>query len=104
MKVKALNNYVIVELKKQTTTTTKTKSGLYLMNQEKTDMTRDGDKVVTTEVTVVDVGPKADVDLKPGDVVSLNFFELQILPEVDGHIYGAILDKEIKAKYVKEGD
>lgn len=100
MAAKALNNYVVVEMKKQTTTTTKTKSGIYLMNQEKTDMTKDGDKVITTEVTVVDVGPKADIDLKPGDKVALNYFELQILPEVEGHIYGVILDKEIKVKYV----
>ena len=54
--MKALKNYVIVELKKQTTTTTKTKSGIYVLNQEKTDTTRDGDKVVTTDVTVIDVG------------------------------------------------
>ena len=95
----ALKNYVIVELKKQTTTTTKTKSGIYVLNQEKTDTTRDGDKVVTTDVTVIDVGPEANKELKIGDHVALNYFELQVLPEKDDHIYGVIKDEEIKLVY-----
>lgn len=97
--MKALKNYVIVEMKKQTTTTTQTKSGLYVLNQEKTDTTKDGDKVVTTEVTVVDVGPEANKDIKVGDKVALNYYELQILPERDGHIYGVIKDEEVKVVY-----
>lgn len=97
--MKALKNYVIVEMKKQTTTTTQTKSGLYVLNQEKTDTTKDGDKVVTTEVTVVDVGPEANASLKVGDHVALNYYELQVLPERDGHIYGVIKDEEIKVVY-----
>ena len=97
--MKALSNYVIVEMKKQTTTTTQTKSGLYVLNQEKTDTTKDGDKVVTTEVTVVDVGPEANKDIKVGDHVALNYYELQILPERDGHIYGVIRDEEIKVVF-----
>lgn len=97
--MKALGNYVIVEMKKQTTTTTQTKSGLYVLNQEKTDTTKDGDKVVTTEVTVVDVGPESNKDIKVGDKVALNYYELQILPERDGHIYGVIKDEEIKVVY-----
>lgn len=97
--MKALSNYVIVEMKKQTTTPTKTKSGIYLMNQEKTDTTKDGDKVVTTEVTVVDVGPEANKEIKVGDHVALNYYELQILPEKEGHIYGVIKDEEIKIVY-----
>lgn len=97
--MKALSNYVIVEMKKQTTTTTQTKSGLYVLNQEKTDTTKDGDKVVTTEVTVVDVGPEANKDIKVGDKVALNYYELQILPERDGHIYGVIKDEEVKVVY-----
>lgn len=36
----------------------------------------EGDKVVTTEVTVVDVGPEANVALKAGDKVALNYYEL----------------------------
>lgn len=59
----------------------------------------EGDKVVTTEVTVVDVGPEANVALKAGDKVALNYYELQILPERDGHIYGVIKDEEIKVVY-----
>ena len=59
----------------------------------------EGDKVVTTEVTVVDVGPEANVVLKAGDKVALNYYELQILPERDGHIYGVIKDEEIKVVY-----
>ena len=43
--MKALGRYVIVEMKKQETTTKKTASGLYVLNQEKTDTTKDGDKV-----------------------------------------------------------
>lgn len=97
--MKALGSYVIVELKKQTTTTTQTKSGLYVLNQEKTDTTKDGDKVVTTEVTVIDVGPDVKVDIKVGDKVALNYYELQVLPERDGHIYGVIKDEEIKLVY-----
>lgn len=97
--MKALSNYVIVEMKKQTTTPTKTKSGIYLMNQEKTDTTKDGDKVVTTEVTVVDVGPEANKEINIGDKVALNYYELQILPEMDGHIYGVIKDEEVKVVY-----
>ena len=97
--MKALSNYVIVEMKKQTTTTTQTKSGLYVLNQEKTDTTKDGDKVVTTEVTVVDVGPEANKEIKVGDKVALNYYELQILPERDGHIYGVIKDGEVKVVY-----
>lgn len=97
--MRALSNYVIVEMKKQTTTTTQTKSGLYVLNQEKTDTTKDGDKVVTTEVTVVDVGPEANKDIKVGDKVALNYYELQILPERDGHIYGVIKDEEVKVVY-----
>ncbi len=97
--MKALKNYVIVEMKKQTTTTTQTKSGLYVLNQEKTDTTKDGDKVITTEVTVVDVGPEANKDIKVGDKVALNYYELQILPERDGHIYGVIKDEEVKVVY-----
>lgn len=97
--MKALSRYVIVEMKKQTTTTTQTKSGLYVLNQEKTDTTKDGDKVVTTEVTVVDVGPDANKDIKVGDKVALNYYELQILPERDGHIYGVIKDEEVKVVY-----
>ena len=97
--MKALGNYVIVELKKQTTTTTQTKSGIYVLNQEKTDTTKDGDKIVTTEVTVVDVGPDVKVDIKKGDAVALNYYELQVLPEKDGHIYGVIKDEEVKLVY-----
>lgn len=97
--MKALGRYVIVEMKKQETTTKKTASGLYVLNQEKTDTTKDGDKVVTTEVTVIDVGPDAKVDVKPQDHVALNYYELQILPEKDGHIYGVIKDEEIKVVY-----
>lgn len=97
--MKALANYVIVELRKETTTTTKTKSGLYILNQEKTDTTKDGDKVVTTEVTVVEIGPNVKVDLKVGDKVALNYYELQILPEKDGKIYGVIEDSEIKVVF-----
>jgi len=97
--MRALSNYVIVEMKKQETTTKKTASGLYVLNQEKTDTTKDGDKVVTTEVTVIDVGPDANKEIKVGDKVALNYYELQILPEKDGHIYGVIQDKEIKVVY-----
>ena len=97
--MKAVGRYVIVEMKKQTTTPTKTKSGIYLMNQEKTDTTKDGDKVVTTEVTVVDVGPEVKVNIKPGDAIALNYYELQILPEKEGHIYGVIKDEEVKVVY-----
>lgn len=96
--MKALKNYVIVELKKETTTTKRTASGLYVLNQEKTDTTKDGDKVVTTEVTVIDIGPEAN-GIKVGDHVALNYYELQILPEKDGHIYGVIKDEEIKVVY-----
>ena len=59
----------------------------------------EGDKVVTTEVIVVDVGPEANVALKAGDKVALNYYELQILPERDGHIYGVIKNEEIKVVY-----
>lgn len=97
--MRALGNYVIVELKKQTTTTTQTKSGLYVLNQEKTDTTKDGDKVVTTEVTVIDIGPEVKIDIKKGDSVALNYYELQVLPEKDGHIYGVIKDEEVKLVY-----
>lgn len=97
--MKALGNYVIVELRKQTTTTTKTAGGIYVLNQEKTDTTRDGDKVVTTEVTIIDVGPEASKEIKIGDKVALNYYELQILPERDGHIYGVITDDQIKVVF-----
>ena len=97
--MKALGRYVIVEMKKQETTTKKTASGLYVLNQEKTDTTKDGDKVVTTEVTVIDVGPDATKEIKAGDHVALNYYELQILPEREGHIYGVIKDEEIKVVY-----
>lgn len=97
--MRALSNYVIVELRKETTTTKKTASGLYVLNQEKTDTTKDGDKVVTTDVTVVDVGPEANKEIKVGDHVALNYYELQILPEREGHIYGVIEDSEIKVVY-----
>lgn len=97
--MKALKNYVIVELRKQTTTTTQTKSGLYVLNQEKTDTTKDGDKVITTDVTVVDVGADANPEIKVGDKVALNYYELQILPEIEGKIYGVIKDEEIKIVY-----
>lgn len=97
--MRALGNYVIVELKKQTTTTTQTKSGLYVLNQEKTDTTKDGDKVVTTEVTVIDIGPEVKIDIKKGDSVALNYYELQVLPERDGHIFGVIKDEEVKLVY-----
>lgn len=79
--------------------TTKTKRGLYVLNQEKTDTTKDGDKVVTTDVTVVDVGPEATKEIKVGQHVGLNYYELQLLPEKDGHIYGVIKDEEIKVVY-----
>lgn len=97
--MRAVGNYVIVEMKKQTTIATQTKSGIYLMNQEKTDTTRDGDKIVTTEVTVIDVGPDAKCDVKPGDSIALNYYMLQVLPEKDGHIYGVIPDNEIKVVF-----
>lgn len=95
----ALSNYVIVELRKETTTTKKTASGLYVLNKEKTDTTKDGDKVVTTEVTVIDVGPDANKEIKVGDKVALNYYELQILPEREGHIYGVIPADQIKVVF-----
>lgn len=95
----ALSNYVIVELRKETTTTKKTASGLYVLNQEKTDTTKDGDKVVTTEVTVIDIGPEAKIGLNIGDKVALNYYELQILPEREGHIYGVIPADQIKVVF-----
>ena len=112
--MKALNNYIIVGLTKEQTTTKQTKSGLYILNQEKTDTTKDGDKVVTTHVTVLDIGPKAYTDLVPGDVVALNYYVLQMLPssqtdgitEVNGistkdMIIGVIEDKEVKVVFNK---
>ena len=62
-------------------------------------LTKDGDKVVTTEVTVIDVGPDATKEIKAGDHVALNYYELQILPEKDEHVYGVIKDEEIKVVY-----
>lgn len=97
--MRAVGHYILVELRKQTTKTTQTKSGIYLMNQEKTDKTKDGDDVITTDVTVIDVGPDVTVDVKPNDKVALNYFELQVIPEKEGHIYGLIKDEEVKLVY-----
>lgn len=97
--MKAIGKYVVVELEKKTTNTKKTASGLYVLNQEKEDVTKDGDRVLTSQVKVVSVGPEASKEIQVGQSVALNYFELQVLPEVDGHIYGVILDSEIKVVF-----
>lgn len=95
--MKALLNYVIVELKKSTTTTKKTKSGLYVLSQPVEDTTKDGTKVDTTSITIVDVGPDANPALKPGQKIVVNYYELQIMNEVEeNHIYGVLPDTEVK--------
>ena len=38
-------------------------------------------------------------NLKPNDKVALNYFELQVIPEKEGHIYGLIKDEEVKLVY-----
>lgn len=93
--MKALKNYVIVEVKKSTSTTKKTKSGLYVLNQTVEDVTKDGTKVDTTSISIVDVGPEANPELKPGQSVILNFYELQMF-ERDEKVYGVIPDSEVK--------
>lgn len=95
--MKALSNYVIVELKKSTTTTKKTKGGLYVLSQPVEDTTKSGDRVDTTSVIVKEVGPNANPELKPGQKVCVNYYELQLMNEVEeGHIYGVISDTEVK--------
>lgn len=97
MKIKALSNYVVVELQKSTTTTKKTKGGLYVLSQPVEDVTKSGDRVDTTSVIVRDVGPEANPELKPGMRIIVNYYELQITNEVEeGHIYGIIPSSEIK--------
>ena len=93
--MKALKNYVIIEVKKSTSTTKKTASGLYVLNQAVEDVTKDGTRVDTTYITVVDVGPEANPELKPGQQVILNFYELQMF-ERDEKVYGVIPDNEVK--------
>lgn len=93
--MKACKNYIIVEVKKSTSTTKKTKSGLYVLNQAVEDTTKDGTKVDTTSISIVDVGPEANPELKPGQQVILNFYELQMF-ERDEKVYGVIPDTEVK--------
>lgn len=96
MKTKALLNYVIVELKKSSSTK-QTKSGIYVIESAIEDTTKDGTKVDTTSITIVDVGPKANPELKPGQKVCVNYYDLQILNEIEpGKIYGVIPDDQIK--------
>lgn len=95
--MKPLKNYVIVELKKSSSQPKQTKSGIYVLNQAVEDTTKSGDKVDTTSVIVKEVGPEANTELKPGQKVVLNYYELQVMNEVEeGHIYGVIPDNEIK--------
>lgn len=97
--MRAVGRFILVELKKESSNTTKTKSGLYVLNTAKLDTTKDGDQVNTQSVEVIDIGPDAKVDVKVGDHVALNYYNLQILPEREGHIYGVIEDTEIKVVY-----
>ena len=95
--MKPLKNYVIVELKKSSYQPKQTKSGIYVLNQAVEDTTKSGDKVDTTSVIVKEVGPDANPELKPGQKVVINYYELQVMNEVEeGHIYGVIPDNEIK--------
>ena len=95
--MKPLKNYVIVELKKSSSQPKQTKSGIYVLNQSVEDTTKSGDKVDTTSVVVVATGPDANPELKSGQKVVLNYYELQVMNEVEeGHIYGVIPDNEIK--------
>lgn len=93
--MKACKNYIVVEVKKSTSTTKKTKGGLYVLNQAVEDTTKDGTKVDTTCINIVDVGPEANPELKPGQSVILNFYELQMF-ERDDKVYGVIPDNEVK--------
>ena len=99
--MKAENNYVIVGFEKVETTTKKTKSGLYLLNQEKTDTTKDGDKIVTTKVKIIAKGPKADIAANIGDCVVINYYNCQTFTLGD-KVYGVLEDTDIKVVYDKE--
>lgn len=95
--MKPLKNYVIVELKKSSSQPKQTKSGIYVLNQVVEDTTKNGDKVDTTSVVVVATGPDVNPDIKVGSKVFVNYYELQVMNEVEeGHVYGVIPDNEIK--------
>lgn len=95
--MRALKNYVIVELKKSSSQPKQTKSGIYVLNQAIEDTTKSGEKVDTTSVVVVDIGPEANPDIKVGDRCVVNYYELQVMNEVEeGHVYGVIPDNEVK--------
>lgn len=92
--MKAVNNYVIVELKEQPVEIVTT-GGIILPNGQEKTTTNTGDKVgVKQELVVVDA-PTEFADDLVGKSVIVNLYEMQLF-ESDGTTYGVLPLNEIK--------
>lgn len=92
--MKAVNNYVIVELKEQPVEIITT-GGIILPNGQEKTTTNSGDKVgVKQELVVVDA-PSDMADDLLGKTVIVNLYEMQLF-ENEGKTYGVLPINEIK--------
>lgn len=92
--MKAVNNYVIVELKEQPVEIITT-GGIILPNGQEKTTTNSGDKVALKQELVVVDAPSEMADDLLGKTVIVNLYEMQLF-ENDGKTYGVLPINEIK--------
>ena len=93
--MKALNNYVIVELVEEPVKEIVTTGGIILPNGEEKTTTNNGDKVGVKQKLVVVDAPNEFVDDLVGKKVVVNLYELQLFDNGD-KTYGTIPISEVK--------
>lgn len=91
----ALGDYVVVAIEKEQEKITK--AGLVLASTGETIATNTGDKLGSTHRNIVaSIGPKVTLDIKVGDEIVCNPWNIQLF-EKDDKTYGAVPASEVKA-------
>ena len=92
--MKALGNFIVVEIQKVENKVTK--AGIIVANSGEQYTTNSGDKVgVAHKNIVADIGPAVTISVQKGDEVVVNPWALQLF-EVDDKTYGVAPQEEVK--------
>lgn len=92
--MKALGNFVVVELVKVEDKITK--AGIIVAQSNESYTTNSGDKVgVAHKNIVADIGSAVTISVQKGDEVIVNPWALQLF-EVDDKTYGVVPQEEVK--------
>lgn len=92
--MKALGNFVVVEIQKIENKVTK--AGIIVAQTNESYTTNSGDKVgVAHKNVVTDIGSSVTISVQKGDEVIVNPWALQLF-EVDDKTYGVVPQEEVK--------